>query len=287
MPDHENGSGGSGSSSGQLLGCTFANSTSYNFTLSIEPTTEALLVIGEFFYNDERENGYLQSTDVSFVSAPELFVIALDITDGLVTLVYYPANMVTETITILVHPPDQSSDLCRSQELTVNITTYFETTPPECATSIYNLSASLFDSISETLRQLECNTTAPLGFEYVIDGSGLTGINTFQDVFLPTFAEHFSTGTYTLEITVCNRAYGDCNETPVIVELTVTSYPHRLFPFGHSYSQNAIEYADDFATSVYSYNGIPYWSGYYNRVYVSLPTFYFSLNLLTLMNITT
>ena len=51
--------------------------------------------------------------------------------------------------------------------------------------------------------------------------------------------------------------------------LRIQNHPGRLFPFGYSYNDSALDYADDRAVPVFVANGIPFWSRYYSTIFVS------------------
>ncbi len=273
--------GGSGSGSTPLIGCGFANQTNYNFTLTTMSNTE-VLTIGKLFYfitMDNVTSEYLELEADYYYAVSDSERRQLEVLygeKGLVIFISYDftASTITDTITVVVNSPQLEFEsesifgLCPLVKITVNVTLLLQTTPPECAMTSYELSVSQFDSISETFKQLECSTTAQFGIVYNI-ATAAGQLTVYQDLFLPIFADYFGVDSHSLVVTICNSVFGNCNETTVSIALTVNPHPHRLFPFGLSYGQDAIEYADDSVRSVYVTNGIPFWDRYYSRVYVS------------------
>lgn len=263
-------------SSGGPLECNFVNSTMYHFNLTIQPEVSDTFTVGKLFYKED--NTYLEALLLETYSYGDEFIhyrVNYSSVDGFVLQVFtsgdLPFGPISAYLFLAVTPPEGSSGMCQDEEVAVFLTLFFPTMPPVCSTLSYVVTADQFDSISETLQQLDCNTTHPSGIEYFIEAADgtPTDVSVYQNEFLPVLAEYFETGMHELVVTACNRASADCVEMPVSVVLTVRPHPHRLFPYGHSYGQHAIEYADDYATSVYITNGLPFWTRYYSRVYVS------------------
>lgn len=145
--------------------------------------------------------------------------------------------------------------------------------PPTCDTYSITLDVNLFDTILNELLQLNCKAAAE---EYtIVFKSSELGLDLTEHDDTPLFADYFdySDVPQTFSIEVCSYSIltGDiCSSKAISVSATIGRHSDRLLPFGVLFSDNSVKNADDRSVGVFLPNPIPFWSRYYNSIYVSL-----------------
>ena len=256
-----------GSGSGSTLFfmmCCVVNETNYTLTVTIElgTTQTSIGKIGTLVYYDEIQKEYYDAQ----LELEQQFPFVLN-SDEIILVERITATS-NFSLSLLVSPTQEAPSYCMSEDIQIIVTVTVISTPPVCE-GPPRIEAYQYDSISTALEELNCHTTVSVPILYRMTTESDVEVYVYEAEFSPIFADYFSVGEHVSSITVCNGLYGGCNDTEISVTLTVNPHKDRLFPFGSNYFNLAIENADDYATSIAVPNGIPFWTEYYSRLYVS------------------
>lgn len=172
--------------------------------------------------------------------------------------------------TIQPSPSAESGSTPDEEVITCNIA-------PNAAVEIFTVADSF----------IQCSTTSqsqqPLLFTFINTtsaGNFITSRDFTERELASTFIGDligFDLRTYRVNISVCVQAEnGTCDvygPIPVLdlgmILVTVTPSTNRLFPYGILTDDSSFRGVLDGAVAVYSLRGIPFFSNYYNRLYVS------------------
>ena len=149
--------------------------------------------------------------------------------------------------------------------------------PPSCNTTSLSVDVNVFDTIIDSFLKLNCRAVEE-GYAIVFKSSEL-GLDLMESDNTAVFVDYFdhSNDPQTFYLEVCNYDIlnGDVGSCVVIIVTAVISrHSDRLLPFGGSFSDESVTNADDRSVGIFLSNPIPFWSGYYNSVYVSLLCIY-------------
>lgn len=154
-----------------------------------------------------------------------------------------------------------------------------------CSNPVQTLQVSLFDSIYSSLSTLECmlmsipdlNTNSSNDREpaliFIIDLPNESDLFVTQHDLNEPFIDHFDTGTYTITITACSGVDFACDQMGLVelgnITFVIGTHQRRLFPYGETIGDESFRDVLDGAVEIPLSKTIPFWSSYYNKIYVS------------------
>ena len=150
--------------------------------------------------------------------------------------------------------------------------------PPTCSSTSLRLEVGLFDSIVDSLAELNC-AVAEEGYVVVFKSSDV-GLEVLESDTAAVFGDYFeydeSLQRFSLEVCTYDILADEsdsCSEDMVSVSAKISRHSDRLLPFVGPFADGNVTNADDRAQGVFLNNPIPFWSNYYTSVYVSIYIF--------------